>query len=147
MSQADDATLTPGRAKFIGLAPGSLLKRMEVGWDGGPDAIGRSCEVVLDKETKKVVGLVFLAGRTPDGVHRDSYCYRIDPKGALKTVAITHGIMKDGKPVKGSGTVEILDENAPGIRGKLQSELDFWLKGKYRKSAGIPSAAPAASVP
>lgn len=145
MTDSEDAVLNPGRARYLGLQAGSLLKRKDIASEESVDGLSRSCEVVLDKSTKKVVAAVFLAAQpVSDGV-REAYCFRLDPTGALKTVALTHGLMKDGQAVKGSGKAEEVDVNAPGIRAKLQHELDFWLKGKYRKKAGKPSAAPAAA--
>ena len=142
---AQDATVTPGRARFLELPAGSPEKRKEFEVGDSSDGIGHSCEVVLDKDTGKVMAAVFTAGTMKDRDHHDAFCFRVTPSGVLEHVALVHVLFKDGKTVRGAGTAETVDPEAPGIREKFQHELDFWLKGKYRKKAGKTSAAPAAA--
>ena len=132
---SEDATLIPGRAKFLGLEAGSALKRRNLGVeDGVTDGFDHSCELVLDNKKKKVLAVVFTVEQMVDEQHNEMYCFRLSPRGSIQRTAITRGLLKDGNPVVGSGRAEIVNADSPAIHEKLQHEIDFWLMGKYRKA-------------
>lgn len=63
--------------------------------------------------------------------------YRSAVDGTLEKAARLDGRLdRDGKPIRGSGSVTHLDVGSAEVRDQFRDRvLDFWLKGKYRKKA------------
>lgn len=72
--------------------------------------------------------------RTPDDIELTTF--RATLKGVLQAAAYAEGsVTTDGKSIDGGGADRIveLDPKAADTKAKFQYELDYWVKGKYRK--------------
>ena len=67
---------------------------------------------------------------------RNSYHYLLSLNGELEhALLITGKLHEDGKPVRGSGVPQEKETKSAEIRRRVKHELDFWLKGMYRKKS------------
>jgi hypothetical protein len=149
MSKGENQKLGAGRAKFLDIEAGTPTK--VVGEADTADGIDRSCEVCLEKpKSKKVKSIILLADIKRSKTSVEKYNFKLAPDGSLQKVVKTSGEFREGQPVKGSGRVEEVSINAPGVREVLDRELAFWLDGKGRRDAAaskdaklVPAAAAA----
>lgn len=122
------------RAKLIGLETGSPIRKLSLKSSENADGVSRLCEVVMDAAEKKKVCLLISAGTMVDPQNAESYVFRLTPAGDLEKVFKVKMAFKDGKVVRGGGTSEVVSADEPSVKEMLQKELDFWLKGRYKKN-------------
>jgi len=63
----------------------------------------------------------------------ESYYVRFSSSGVLEHAAVGHLPYKDGKIIRGAASAKVIDINSLEVKKRVPHELDFWLKGKYRK--------------
>ena len=72
-----------------------------------------------------------------------TYYFRLSPDGVLEKAWLkTAKRTANGESVRSSGRVEEKDITSKEIKDRLQHELNFWLKGMYRKPAAKPASPP-----
>jgi len=134
LSSGAVASLDKGRAAFLSIDPGTPERVEELyGDEDASDGFDHGCELFLGRDQKTIEAVVFRVSTMTDAEHSQSYYFRLDPQGNLKRTVVTRALYHDDKPVRGAGRAEIMEKGAPGIEERLQHELDFWLKGMYRK--------------
>lgn len=68
--------------------------------------------------------------------------FKLSMNGKLELAwSVTGKLHEDMTPVTGSGTEDFPDIDSPSVQEGLQREMDFWLKGMYRKPAAGETAA------
>lgn len=145
MKQGEDYKYDKERAKLFGLTPGSPTKTIEVDSEEISDGYFRTVELVMDRSVFKLKphSLFLLQTREDSSALTDeSRNFRLSPDGKLKQIMIVRGrLHPNGKVVRGSGKAEFIkDLGQPWVKEELQRELDFWLKGMYRKTPKAASS-------
>ena len=137
LKDGEAGAISPGRAKLVGLEPGTTSQALSVGHDEATDEIDHTAELVLDPAAPVPAPYRFLfrGGREePEKKENWAQYFRADLKGHLEFSVRSHGRLDEqGKPIRGSGVAEPVDIASPEVRKAFQHELDFWLKGKFRK--------------
>ncbi|MBI5243791.1 MAG: hypothetical protein HY922_08955 [Elusimicrobia bacterium] len=130
-------TMDSKRAKLLDVPAGAPEKAGGFRADEVTDAISHTIELVLDPSAAKPKPLcVVLMAAKEDlaNLKRETYYFRLTPKGALEKALLIRGRLDEkGEVIAGSGKAEEKDIRSAEIKGKLKHELDFWLKGMYRK--------------
>lgn len=148
LNEGEDDSFGKFIGNFLGVPDGAPIKLKQVAREKSADNRNRSCAVVGQEPAGhgfKPVCLVFLA-QSLNGLDGESHYFRVAPDGSLETSFISRmKFDESGKPVRGSGVKTDLDVNAPETKALLQHELDFWLKGKYRKKPTAAKTAPASA--
>jgi len=101
------------------------------------DQKSHSCDLVIHQSTTtktlEPLSLVFRVGEKHE-TQSTSYHFRTNLNGEIEKAFAVYGTDDAaGKPIKGSGHLEVLDIKSRDVRKRLQHELDFWLKGMYHK--------------
>ncbi len=106
--------------------------------------MGHNSALVLDPSADNptpICLVLFTVRETPEKLERESYYFRLTQKGVLDRAFVLHGKRDaSGKVIPGSGVPEPKDIGSKEIKDRLQHELDFWLKGMYRKPTDKPAA-------
>lgn len=132
------STLGEAGDKYLNLI-GLELKKTEVGRADAEDNLTHAFNVGSDKQGPKC--LVFTThARTAKGFTLMGY--RATLSGKLEAVLQTLADYDEtGKPIPASGKFTMLDPGAKEEKKIFRHELDFWLKGKYRKPSGQKTSA------
>ncbi len=115
-------------------------RELVVAADDTEDGMKHMVDLVLKDD--KPMCLVFAAKKT-EADHFDLHLLRTDLSGHLERAILGIGKYDEqGKPIKGAGIIKPLDIKAKGTKSALRHELDFWLKGMYRKPAAPSQGSP-----
>ena len=129
---------------FLDPPAGAFARCQDVDWEDATDDKARTSCLIFDPAATphKSVWLVFSV--SADGHlqnERDDSLFRISLGGRVEKAIF--GRMKmdtEGNEIAGSGVLEVQNIDSPRIKELFQKEVDFWLKGMYRKK---PAAKPA----
>lgn len=91
--------------------------------------------LVEDAEPTVVRRLILLTRKQPpDGKTTEFYAFICSPDGTLlKAVRSAWRNDSGGEAMETPGAHKLLDLAAPATRARFRRELDFWIKGRYRK--------------
>lgn len=134
ISSGKTANLDKGRASFLDLPSGTREKYEDLYADeDSSDGFDHGCELFMLRGDDRVDQFVLRVSTMADPTQSDSYYFKLSPDGNLERIVRSKVSYKDDKPIRGSGKSQVMPLDTPGMTDKLQHELDFWLKGKYRK--------------
>lgn len=104
------------------------------------DGLDRDVSLVLPKPGKPsaVMFQTVRSGAKSDWIVR--YLVSLDGSRLQKAVALEGTNDRQGRPIRGSARRFPKDINSREVRKGYQRELDFWLKGMYRKPSARPSS-------
>lgn len=91
--------------------------------------------LVEDSDPAVVRRLILLTRKQPpDGRKTEFHAFICTPDGALlKVVRSAWSYDAEGQVVGKSGAHKLLDISAPATRERFRRELNFWIRGRYRK--------------
>ena len=117
---------------------GAIAKGSEVFSEDTSDAQYHGCGLAFDTSAPPPKRLWFVLSTKTPGLfknERDDTYFQVDLDGELRK-AIFGRIKLDenDNPIPGSGVTEVQDIKSPRIKELFQKEIDFWLKGMYRKN-------------
>ena len=125
-------TMTAGLSAVLDVPAHSSVLVRDVDSNETTDGAVHGFILVLSTATD-ITSTIFRTSRMVASKESESYYFKTDKAGDLQKVVRTYVAYKDGKVVRGSGRSEAVDPSSPDGRHRFQHELDFWLKGKYRK--------------
>ncbi len=77
-----------------------------------------------------------------------AYFYRTTLAGKLERAVSTDGKLDpNGEPIAGTNQDRVLALTDEGTRSNFRRELDFWLRGKFRKAKAARAASRNSSQP
>ncbi len=134
MARGDHDTLEQGLARVLGLDGSRPERVLELEAEGDTtDGFDHGFEVVLDSSEMHVDVLLLRVGKMTSPKHSESYYFNLKPDGAIERATVVSAEYADGKVIRGSGHSEQVPKGTRLVKEKLKHELDFWLKGMYRK--------------
>lgn len=125
--------ITAGFSKFLDLPAGTPTRYRDVDEDETTDGAAHGFQLIIGTTTQ-INAVIFRVSRMLNAVTSESYFLTVDTKGTLQHVARAYVKYDGDKVIRGSGSSQVLEPTAPPVPEKLQHELDFWLKGMYRKT-------------
>ncbi|MCX5788228.1 MAG: hypothetical protein NTX64_06950 [Elusimicrobia bacterium] len=144
ISKGEDEPLRAPLARLVGLTERDFQGRtVDVDPTETTDGMRHDFMVVLDTNSKALA--VDCSTQYDSSGDRDSYHFLLSLNGVLEHALLIKGkLLPDGKPVRGSGVAQERDIKSSEIRRRVKHEMDFWLKGMYRKKVdlGRPKQAP-----
>lgn len=129
-------------ARLYRTAPCNTKKRSYAGKKTA-DGLDHEADATLEKSGrtgKPRAHELLLAVYEKSGRDGIGYCFRLSLDGKLERAFMMRGKMLDPRtPVMDAQLLDPrftdLDVRAPEVKARLEHELDFWLKGPYRKGA------------
>lgn len=137
-AEEGDVPYTGQLAELLGLPQGAVGRGGGVIQEKADDYLGHNCEVILDtsgsNSIPKPLAVILHTRNSIPGFATEQYFYRLSPQGKLeKAIAVRGKIDEQDNAVPGSGEATVLDIEGPETKYRFQHELDFWLKGMYRR--------------
>lgn len=139
-SEGQRTQFLPVIAKLVDLDPDVENRILSLEASRTTDGWGRLARVILQptgpEGAMEPASLFWSLELEADG-RKESYNYRSAVDGTLEKAARLDGRLdRDGKPIRGSGSVTHLDVGSAEVREMFRDRvLGFWLKGKYRAKA------------
>ncbi|MBI4424722.1 MAG: hypothetical protein HY554_13395 [Elusimicrobia bacterium] len=135
----DDAYLPQQIGSHLGLDGDPPTKSINVETTETGDDMAHDVNLVLKVSSSGIrqpLAFNLVTGHDWPG-HVEHYHFRVTLDGVLER-AVTISGLKDqqGNTISGSGSVAEKDIDSPEIKERFQHEVDFWLKGAYRKKKG-----------
>jgi len=122
---------------FLGFPEDAPGRTRSLSSQATTDGMGHQCVLMTDGLTGHPLALV-LVNQIRSGLDSESHYFRLAVDGSLELAFVSWGKYDEaGKPVMGTGQAKMVETNSPEARGILRHELDFWLKGMYRKQTPI----------
>jgi hypothetical protein len=128
--------------KLIDIPSNQDVRSLDIPNELTTDNLYHGTSIAVDESANppKALKLIFSTTHSWDDNSED-YHFKTNLNGKLeKVVSIFGKINPAGESVKGSGQVSEKDITSPEIKERFRHELDFWLKGAYRKKAAKPAA-------
>jgi len=135
VSGVDSTVLQGPLAKALGFSSDVPAKVIEILLPQTTDGNNHASDLVVSKSTGVIepIALVFMSSARRK-TKSTAYFFRVNLNGDIEKSFVLYGNDdKSGKPIKGSGHLDVLDIKSRDVRKRFQHELDFWLKGFYRK--------------
>lgn len=122
----------------LGIDSGAPAKGFEANLGETSDGMRHVCALIL-KNGKPLCVILTVKKKYKD--HDNQPMFRLSLSGKLERAINDFGRYDvNGQPVPGSGITTVLALKSKETRATLQHELDFWLKGMYRKPAAQATA-------
>ena len=137
VAKGQPATLGVGAVRFLRLNETELRVLPEIPADKTTDGFNHDFYAVIGGGA---IRAVILAAHKKEPPRLRATYFKAELSGRLERVAALAGDLDDdGEPVKGTGQLSNLEVDDVDTIKRFRHELDFWLKGAYRKPEALPA--------
>ena len=139
-----DGYLEENPARMFTAPAGAVMKDLSADPEETADGQDHICALTLESKVASAKRLDFILSAAGPGLFKsesDERYFQTDLDGKLvKAIFARVKLDEKGERILASGITEEQDIDSPRIKELFQKEVDFWLKGMYRKKTAAKSA-------